>query len=92
MTVFYCVWTPGDNELSSLQFGIDKKMCHQKRLMQIINAAPDIPNATGAYWPEVKRCKDVISRMSAATLRRFIEKVIMLDNNKHEPVKTWRDR
>lgn len=90
MTIFYCVWTPGDNELSSLQFEFDKKTCHQKRLMQVLNAASDILNATGEYWPEAKRCKDVISRISSATMRRFTEKAVMLDSNRQESVKTGR--
>jgi hypothetical protein len=88
MTIFYCVWTPGDNELSSLHFEIDKEMCHQKRLMQVLSAASDILSATGEYWPEAKRCKDVISRMSSATLRRFTEKVVILDSNRQESVKS----
>lgn len=84
MTVFYCVWTPGDNEPLSRQFEIAKKMCHQKRLIQVLNAASDILSATGEYRPEAKRCKDVISRMSSATLRRFTEKVVTLDSNRRQ--------
>lgn len=49
MTIFYCVWTPGDNILSSLHFKTDKEMCHQKRLIKVLNAASDILSATGEY-------------------------------------------
>lgn len=87
MTIFYCVWTPGDNELSSLRFEIDREMCHQKRLMQVPKAASDILSAIGEYWPEARRCRDVLSRMSSATLRRFTEKVAMLDSNRQESEK-----
>ncbi|KAF3402877.1 hypothetical protein DPV78_003567 [Talaromyces pinophilus] len=59
-------------------------MCRQKRLMQVPNATSDILSATGEYWPEAKRCKDVISRMTSATLRRFTRKVVTLDSNRQE--------
>ncbi|KAI7975055.1 hypothetical protein EIK77_001915 [Talaromyces pinophilus] len=62
-------------------------MCHQKRLMQVLNAASDILSATGEYWPEAKRCKDVISRLTSATLRRFTGKVVTLDSNRQESLK-----
>ena len=67
-----------------MHFEIDKEMCHQKRLLQVLKAASNILSAIGDYWPEARRCRDVLSRMSSATLRRFTEKVVMLDSNRRE--------
>lgn len=86
MTIFYCVWTPSDNVLSSLGFEIDRDTCHQKRLMHVLNAASNILTATGEYWLEAKRCKDVINRISSATLLRFTEKIAMPDQTRQESV------
>lgn len=61
MTLFYCVWTPG---------GIADQV-NFDCLTQSLKAASDILSATGEYWPEAKRSRDVLDRIFSATMRRF---------------------
>ncbi|KAJ4854487.1 fungal specific transcription factor domain-containing protein [Trichoderma breve] len=61
MTIFYCVWTP---EGIADQVNFD---C----LTTSLKAASDVLSATGEYWPEAKRSRDVLDRIFTATMRRF---------------------
>ncbi|KAM0257107.1 hypothetical protein ACHAQJ_004571 [Trichoderma viride] len=61
MTLFYCVWTP---EGIADQVNFD---C----LTTSLKAASDVLSATGEYWPEAKRSRDVLDRIFSATMRRF---------------------
>ena len=65
MTMFYCVWTHnGIADEVDLEF-----------LMRTLNSVSDILSATGEYWPEAKRSRDVLNRISVATTRRFTQNV-----------------
>ncbi|UKZ64058.1 uncharacterized protein TrAtP1_005278 [Trichoderma atroviride] len=61
MTIFYCVWTP-DSIAEQVNFDC---------LTQSLKAASDVLSATGEYWPEAKRSRDVLDRIFSATMRRF---------------------
>ncbi|KAL7935923.1 fungal-specific transcription factor domain-containing protein [Trichoderma chlorosporum] len=61
MTIFYCVWTP-DGIADQVNFDC---------LTQSLKAASDVLSATGEYWPEAKRSRDVLDRIFSATMRRF---------------------
>ncbi|KAL6895202.1 DNA-binding domain-containing protein [Trichoderma longibrachiatum] len=61
MTIFYCVWTP-DGIADQVNFDC---------LTASLKAASDILSATGEYWPEAKRSRDVLDRIFSATMRRF---------------------
>ncbi|KAM0471008.1 hypothetical protein ACHAPX_009577 [Trichoderma viride] len=61
MTIFYCVWTP-DSIADQVNFDC---------LTQSLKAASDVLSATGEYWPEAKRSRDVLDRIFTATMRRF---------------------
>lgn len=61
MTIFYCVWTP-EGIADHVNFDC---------LTSSLKAASDVLSATGEYWPEAKRSRDVLDRIFSATMRRF---------------------
>lgn len=63
ITMFYCVWTP-DGVTDGVNFDT---------LMQALKSTSDVLSATGEYWPEAKRSRDVLDRISAAIMKRFTQ-------------------
>lgn len=61
--MFYCVWTP-DGVTDGVNFDT---------LMQALKSTSDVLSATGEYWPEAKRSRDVLDRISAAIMKRFTQ-------------------
>ena len=61
--MFYCVWTPN---------GVADEV-NFDALMRALKSTSDVLSATGEYWPEAKRSRDVLDRISAATMRRFTQ-------------------
>ncbi|KIX97987.1 uncharacterized protein Z520_06066 [Fonsecaea multimorphosa CBS 102226] len=61
MTMFYCVWTP--NGVAD-EVDVDG-------ITRTLKSTSDILSATGEYWPEARRSRDVLDRISAATMSRF---------------------
>lgn len=64
MVMFYCVWTP---QGVADDANVD---C----LMRALKASSDVLSAMGEYWPEATRSRDMLDRVSAATIRRFVTK------------------
>ncbi|OQV03995.1 Fungal Zn2-Cys6 binuclear cluster domain-containing protein [Cladophialophora immunda] len=64
ITMFYCVWTPG---------GVADEV-DVDTLMRALKSTSDILSATGEYWPEARRSRDVLDRISTATVSRFTTK------------------
>ncbi|KAL2284525.1 hypothetical protein FJTKL_08897 [Diaporthe vaccinii] len=64
MVMFYCVWTP---QRVADDANVD---C----LMRALKASSDVLSAMGEYWPEATRSRDILDRVSAATIRRFVTK------------------
>ncbi len=62
--MFYCVWAP-----DGVADEVDIEM-----LARALRFASDVLSATGEYWPAAKRSRDVLDRVSTATLRRFTQK------------------
>lgn len=64
MVMFYCVWTPqgvaDDANVDSL--------------MRALKGSSDVLSAMGEYWPEATRSRDILDRVSTATIRRFFTK------------------
>ncbi|KIW18087.1 hypothetical protein PV08_02374 [Exophiala spinifera] len=61
ITMFYCVWTP-DGVADEVDLDA---------LTRALRAASDVLSATGEYWPEAKRSRDVLDRISTTTMHRF---------------------
>ncbi|KAF7503393.1 hypothetical protein GJ744_003915 [Endocarpon pusillum] len=61
---FYCVWAP-DGVADEVDF---------ETLARALRCTSDVLSATGEYWPAAKRSRDVLDRVSTATLRRFTQK------------------
>ncbi|KAH0846682.1 Zn(II)2Cys6 transcription factor [Fonsecaea pedrosoi] len=61
ITMFYCVWTPD---------GVADEV-DVDTLMRALKTTSDVLSATGEYWPEARRSRDVLDRISAATMSRF---------------------
>lgn len=64
MVMFYCVWTPQ---------GIADDT-NVNCLMHALKASSDVLSAMGEYWPEATRSRDILDRVSTATVRRFFTK------------------
>ncbi|PYI35648.1 Zn(II)2Cys6 transcription factor [Aspergillus indologenus CBS 114.80] len=61
MTIFYCVWAPdGVGEETDLD-----------TVLHALKSASDILSASGEYWLEAKRSRDVPDGITRATVRRF---------------------
>lgn len=65
MVMFYCVWTP---QGVADDANVD---C----LMRSLKASSDVLSAMGEYWPEATRSRDILDRVSNATVRRFFTKL-----------------
>ncbi|KAF3801405.1 hypothetical protein GCG54_00005561 [Colletotrichum gloeosporioides] len=63
MVVFYCVWKPGE---------IVKEQDFDS-VVRALKVSSDILSAIGEYWPEAKRSRDILDRISTATTRRFTQ-------------------
>ncbi|EXJ72000.1 uncharacterized protein A1O5_04503 [Cladophialophora psammophila CBS 110553] len=75
ITMFYCVWTPN---------GIADEV-EAETLMRALKSTSDILSATGEYWPEANRSRDVLDRISAATMSRFNPKYCEAQSAKLDP-------
>lgn len=60
ITMFYCVWTP-DGTADEVNFDT---------LVRALRCTSDILSATGEYWPEAKRSRDVLDRILTTTMQR----------------------
>ncbi|RAK72265.1 fungal specific transcription factor domain-containing protein [Aspergillus fijiensis CBS 313.89] len=61
VTIFYCVWAPdGVGDETDLD-----------TVLHALKSASDILSATGEYWLEAKRSRDVLDGITRATVRRF---------------------
>ncbi|RAH46691.1 uncharacterized protein BO95DRAFT_494467 [Aspergillus brunneoviolaceus CBS 621.78] len=61
VTIFYCVWAPdGVGDETDLD-----------TVLHALKSASDILSATGEYWLEAKRSRDVLDGIARATVRRF---------------------
>ncbi|KAE8153088.1 fungal-specific transcription factor domain-containing protein [Aspergillus avenaceus] len=70
ITIFYCVWAPdGVGDQADLD-----------TVLRALKSTSDILSATGEYWLEAKRSRDVLDCISTATVRRFTQK---MDATKH---------
>ncbi|ODM24001.1 hypothetical protein SI65_01591 [Aspergillus cristatus] len=65
ITMFYCVWA---------QNGVADEVDFDD-LMRALKSASDVLSATGEYWPEAKRSRDVLDRISMATMQPFTQRV-----------------
>lgn len=63
--MFYCIWAPN---------GVADEVDFDD-LMRALKSASDVLSATGEYWPEAKRSRDVLDRISMATMRPFTQSV-----------------
>jgi hypothetical protein len=63
--MFYCVWTP-DGVADEVSFDT---------LVRALRSTSDVLSATGEYWPEAKRSRDVLERISTTTMQRFTRKL-----------------
>lgn len=63
ITMFYCVWTP-NSVADDPDFSFD---C----LNDALKSASDILSATGAYWPDANRSRDILDGIFKATSRYF---------------------
>ena len=63
IVMFYCVWAP-----QGLADEVDFES-----LMRALRFTSDVLSALGEYWPEAKRSRDVLDRISTATMRRFTQ-------------------
>ena len=63
ITMFYCVWRPDG---VADEVNIDT-------LMRALKSTSDVLSATGEYWPEANRSRDVLDRISSTTMRRFTQ-------------------
>lgn len=70
MVMFYCVWTPR---------GIADE-ANFDSLMRALKVSLDVLSAMGEYWPEAKRSRDILDRVSTATIRRFTQHLIAIRN------------
>ncbi|OAP56946.1 hypothetical protein AYL99_09058 [Fonsecaea erecta] len=61
ITMFYCVWT---SQGIADEVDVDG-------LTRALKSTSDILSATGEYWPEARRSRDVLDRIAAATMSRF---------------------
>ncbi|KAI8717112.1 Zn(2)-C6 fungal-type domain-containing protein [Fusarium sp. LHS14.1] len=71
MVMFYCVCTPR---------GIADEADFDA-LMRALKVSSDILSAMGEYWPEAKKSRDVLDRVSTATIRRFTQNLNATRNN-----------
>ncbi|KAM0433508.1 hypothetical protein ACHAPT_004388 [Fusarium lateritium] len=71
MVMFYCVWTPR---------GIADE-ANFDSLMRALKVSSDVLSAMGEYWPEAKKSRDVLDRVSTATIRRFTQNLNATRNN-----------
>ncbi len=63
IVMFYCVWAP-----QGLADEVDFES-----LVRALRFTSDVLSALGEYWPEAKRSRDVLDRISTATMRRFTQ-------------------
>ncbi|KAJ4318218.1 hypothetical protein N0V84_006974 [Fusarium piperis] len=75
MVMFYCVWTPR---------GIADE-ANFDSLMRALKVSSDVLSAMGEYWPEAKKSRDVLDRVSTATIRRFTQNLNVARNNPMPP-------
>ncbi|WAO90249.1 Zn(2)-C6 fungal-type domain-containing protein [Fusarium falciforme] len=75
MVMFYCVCTPR---------GIADEADFDA-LMRALKVSSDILSAMGEYWPEAKKSRDVLDRVSTATIRRFTQNLKAARNNSIAP-------
>lgn len=66
ITIFYCIWAPN---------GLDEEETALDTVLQALKSASDILSATGEYWLEVKRTRDVLDCITKATVRRFARRL-----------------
>ncbi|PYI18146.1 Zn(II)2Cys6 transcription factor [Aspergillus violaceofuscus CBS 115571] len=72
MTIFYCVWAPdGVGEETDLD-----------TVLHALKSASDILSATGEYWLEAKRSRDVLDGITRATVRRFARSLMRAGQSK----------
>ncbi|KAF4832909.1 Aspyridones efflux protein apdF [Colletotrichum tropicale] len=97
MAMFYCVWKPSE---------IVKEEDFDT-VIRALKVASDILSAIGEHWPEAKRSRDILDRISTATIRRFTQhlnkrgplptpqesrtSVEVASNLSSEPVMDWSD-
>ncbi|RSM04321.1 hypothetical protein CEP52_006913 [Fusarium oligoseptatum] len=75
IVMFYCVCTPR---------GIADEADFDS-LMRALKVSSDILSAMGEYWPEAKKSRDVLDRVSTATIRRFTQNLNASRNNPITP-------
>ena len=64
ITMFYCVWRPD---------GVADEV-NLDTLMRALKSTSDVLSASGEYWPEAKRSRDVLDRISTTTMQRLTPK------------------
>jgi len=64
LTMLHCVWTVPEIA-SRLQVN---------ELIVVVNAASNVLSATGEYWSEAKRSRDVLEKLSGQTVRWLLER------------------
>lgn len=62
ITIFYCIWAPD---------GLEEEKITLETVLPALKSASDILSATGEYWLEVKRTRDVLDCITRATVGRF---------------------
>ncbi|PWY93686.1 hypothetical protein BO94DRAFT_564044 [Aspergillus sclerotioniger CBS 115572] len=68
VTIFYCVWAPdGVGEEADLD-----------TVLHALKSASDVLSATGEYWLEAKRSRDVLDCITRATVRWFSQRLRQL--------------
>ncbi|PWY82381.1 Zn(II)2Cys6 transcription factor [Aspergillus eucalypticola CBS 122712] len=66
ITIFYCIWAPN---------GLEEEEPTLDTVLHALKSASDILSATGEYWLEVKRTRDVLDCITKATVRRFARRL-----------------
>ncbi|OJJ77771.1 hypothetical protein ASPBRDRAFT_114274 [Aspergillus brasiliensis CBS 101740] len=64
ITIFYCIWAPGG-------MGEEGQEEAEEATLHALKSISDILSATGEYWLEVKRSRDVLDSITRAAVRRF---------------------
>jgi hypothetical protein len=81
MTIFYCIWAPGgvreeekeeDEEDNQRGGGEGADL---DTIIHALKTVSDILSATGEYWLEARRSRDVLDCIMRATVRRFARRL-----------------
>ncbi|TVY84648.1 Positive regulator of purine utilization [Lachnellula suecica] len=76
ITLLHCIWTVPDIASQT----------HINELMAILNAGSNILSASGEYWSEAKRSRDVLDGLSAHTVRWLLDRNHSVESQAHDKI------